>query len=155
MGWRLDSARERSVTGLLRPCYLAIGLGDSGYYPGMTNAGYGEISGMGRRFAALTLDWLMSWAVGSLVFNQGEGRPIWVAAVFFLEIVLFTTLTGSSAGQRILKLSVGSYPDGNPLTFGKILLRTALILLVIPAVVFDSDGRGLHDRIVRSAVFKR
>ncbi len=152
---RLDSARERPVTGLLRACYLAESLGDSDYYPGMTSANRGEIAGMGRRFAALTLDWLMSWAVGSLAFDQAEGRPIWVAAVFFFEIVLFTTLTGSSAGQRILNLSVGSCPDGQALGFGKILLRTALILLVIPAVVFDSDGRGLHDRIVQSAVFKR
>ena len=142
------------MTGLLRACYLAGESSDSGYYLGMTNHERGEVAGMGRRFAALTLDWLMSWAVGSLAFDQAEGRPIWIAAIFFFEIVLFTALTGSSAGQRILKLSVGTYPEGDSLSFGKIVLRTILILLVIPAVVFDSDGRGLHDRIVHSAVFK-
>ena len=147
--------RERPVTGLLRACYLAMGLSDPGYYPGMVRQGPAEIAGMGRRFAALTLDWLMSWAVGSLIFDQAEGRPIWITAVFFLEIVLFTTLTGASAGQRILNLSVGRYPDGSALSLSRIVLRTALILLVIPAVVFDAQGRGLHDRIVQSAVFRR
>jgi hypothetical protein len=34
------------------------------------------------------------------------------------------------------------------------LLRTLLILLVIPAVVYDNEGRGLHDRIVGSAVMQ-
>ncbi len=152
--------RERPVTGLLRACYLAKGSSDSDYYPGMRSEGRSElagpeIAGMGRRFAALTLDWLMSWAVGSLIFEQSEGRPIWITAVFFAQIVVLTGLTGASAGQRILNLSVGSFPDGRVLGFGRVVLRTLLILLVIPAVVFDSDGRGLHDRIVESAVYKR
>ncbi|CPU67518.1 Conserved membrane protein of uncharacterised function [Mycobacteroides abscessus] len=29
---------------------------------------------------------------------------------------------------------------------GRGLLRTVLLCLVIPAVVWDADGRGLHDR---------
>lgn len=110
---------------------------------------------MGRRFLALTLDWLMSWAVGSLVFDQGQGRPFWLMLVFFSEIVILTWLTGASAGQRILGLSVRTFPEGAPLPLMRIVVRTLLILLVIPAVVFDSEGRGLHDRIVRSAVYKR
>lgn len=121
----------------------------------MTTTAGGEVAGMGRRFGALTLDWLMSWAVGSLIFDQSEGRPIWITAVFFVEIVLFTSLIGASAGQRLLGLAVRTYPEGSPLALGRVILRTFLILLVIPAVVFDSNGRGLHDRIVRSAVFRK
>lgn len=114
-----------------------------------------EVAGMGRRFVAITLDWLMSWAVGSLIFSQEEGRALWIPLVFFLQIVLLTWLTGSSAGQRVLGLTVRSYPEGFALSLPKVVLRTLLILLVIPAVVFDSEGRGLHDRIVSSAVFRR
>lgn len=130
---------------------------DPGYYGGMTEpfARDAEIAGMGRRFVAITLDWLMSWAVGSLIFEQSEGRALWIPAVFFLQIVLLTWLTGSSAGQRVLGLSVRSYPDMLPLGFARVVLRTLLILLVIPAVVFDTEGRGLHDRIAKSAVYRR
>ena len=117
--------------------------------------GDSALAGMGRRFFALTLDWLMSWAVGSLIFDQGQGRPFWLMLVFFAEIVILTWLTGASAGQRLLGLTVRSYPDGAPIPLLRIVARTVLILLVIPAVVFDAQGRGLHDRIVRSAVFKR
>lgn len=130
---------------------------DPDYYGGMTQPFQrdAEIAGMGRRFIAITLDWLMSWAVGSLIFEQSEGRALWIPAVFFLQIVLLTWLTGSSAGQRVMGLTVRNYPDMFPLSLVKVVLRTLLILLVIPAVVFDSEGRGLHDRIAKSAVYRR
>jgi hypothetical protein len=35
-----------------------------------------------------------------------------------------------------------------------VFLRTILIALVIPAVVTDQDGRGLHDRITKTVVVK-
>lgn len=108
----------------------------------------------GRRFLAITIDWLMSWAVGSIFFEQNQGRPFWIALVFFLQIFILTSTTGASAGQRLLKLRVLRYPELEPLGIGATLLRTLLILLVIPAVVYDNEGRGLHDRIVGSAVIQ-
>jgi hypothetical protein len=35
-----------------------------------------------------------------------------------------------------------------------VLIRTALICLVIPAVVYDDDGRGVHDRIANTRVLR-
>jgi hypothetical protein len=40
------------------------------------------------------------------------------------------------------------------LSLGRVVLRTLLICLVIPALVLDSDGRGLHDRAVDSVVLR-
>ncbi len=96
----------------------------------------------------------MSWAVGSIFFEQNQGRPFWIALVFFLQIFILTSTTGASAGQRLLKLRVLRYPELEPLGIAAALLRTLLILLVIPAVVYDNEGRGLHDRIVGSAVMQ-
>lgn len=108
----------------------------------------------GRRFVAITIDWLMSWAVGSIFFDQDQGRPFWIALVFFLQIFILTATTGASAGQRLMNLRVLRYPELEPLGNGSTFLRTILILLVVPAVVYDNDGRGLHDRIVGSAVMQ-
>lgn len=108
----------------------------------------------GKRFLAITIDWLMSWAVGSIFFDQDEGRPFWIALVFFLQIFILTSTTGASAGQRLVGLRVLRYPELEPLGIGATLLRTLLILLVVPAVVYDNQGRGLHDRIVGSAVMQ-
>ena len=35
------------------------------------------------------------------------------------------------------------------------LVRTALLCLVVPAVVWDADGRGLHDRVAGTAIVRR
>ena len=34
------------------------------------------------------------------------------------------------------------------------VLRTFLLVLLIPAVIFDRDGRGLHDRLTDTAVVR-
>ncbi|MCH9840602.1 MAG: RDD family protein, partial [Actinomycetia bacterium] len=73
--------------------------------------------------------------------------------IFYVEIVVFTFLLGSSFGQKLLRMRVVNLYGGR-LTFWRIILRTALIILVIPALVMDPDGRGLHDRIVGSRVIR-
>jgi uncharacterized RDD family membrane protein YckC len=35
-----------------------------------------------------------------------------------------------------------------------IVVRTVLLFLLIPAVVVDKDGRGLHDRFTGTAVVR-
>jgi uncharacterized RDD family membrane protein YckC len=68
--------------------------------------------------------------------------------------VIFTFLLGASFGQKLLAMRVVNNFNGGRLSLWRIMLRTLLILLVIPALVMDSDGRGLHDRIVGSRVIR-
>jgi hypothetical protein len=35
-----------------------------------------------------------------------------------------------------------------------VLVRTVLLMLLVPAVIWDRDGRGLHDRLTESAVVR-
>jgi uncharacterized RDD family membrane protein YckC len=34
------------------------------------------------------------------------------------------------------------------------ILRTALVFLVVPPLLTDADGRGLHDRLCRTIVIR-
>jgi uncharacterized RDD family membrane protein YckC len=112
---------------------------------------------VGRRLLALTIDWFASLGIAVLVFREfAYGTPesmLANTAVFYVEIVLFTFLIGCSFGQRLFSMRVVNL-DGGRLSLWKIMLRTLLIILVIPALVMDSDGRGLHDRIVGSRVIR-
>ncbi len=45
--------------------------------------------------------------------------------------------------------------DGRRLNIVAATLRTVLILLIIPPVVFNRDNRGLHDLAVGSIVLRR
>ena len=68
----------------------------------------------------------------------------WTYAIFAAEVYLLTALTGFTVGKRLIGLRVVRL-DGRPVGFGWALVRTVLLLAVIPAVVFDRDTRGLHD----------
>ena len=43
--------------------------------------------------------------------------------------------------------------DGRPLTLLAALLRTLMVCLVVPPLVFRPDGRGLHDLATGSAAY--
>lgn len=116
-----------------------------------------ESAGLGRRIAAIAVDWGVSILVARVVFPQfgyltDEGS-ISVLVVFAAEVILLTWLTSASFGQRILGLRVVNLAGGR-LSLWRVALRTLLICLVIPAVVYDSDGRGLQDRAVGSMVIR-
>ncbi|MDP1877677.1 MAG: RDD family protein [Actinomycetota bacterium] len=117
----------------------------------------GVVSGLGRRLGALCLDWLASLVITVLLFRQvaygSTASSLATLLVFAAEVIVLTWLIGASFGQRILGLTVVRV-DGSRLPLWRVALRTLLICLVIPAVVYDSDGRGLHDRAVGSVVLR-
>lgn len=119
--------------------------------------GENSYASVGRRLGALVIDWFASLGIALLVFRDfAYGTPdsmLATTGVFYVEIVLFTFLTSCSFGQRLLSMRVVNL-NGGRLSLWRIMLRTLLILLVIPALVMDSDGRGLHDRIVGSRVIR-
>jgi len=108
-------------------------------------------AGTGRRFLALLIDWMMCLLISGIV---GFGsRSLSTLAIFFIEVSILTTLQQASAGQRILRLRVVDFTNYGLVPPKKILLRTFLICLVLPAV-FTRDGRGLHDWVANSVVVR-
>ena len=108
---------------------------------------------------ALAIDWILSMlAVGAFVGSAiwtGEGSAGWAPlAVFAAETWILTALLGSSAGQlmtsvRVVRLS----PE--PLGLWRPLVRSLLVCLVIPPVIYNQDQRGLHDLAVDTITVKR
>ena len=68
-----------------------------------------------------------------------------------MQILLVGTV-GQSMGHRLLKLTVVRL-DGGRVGIWRAIIRTSLIVLVIPAFIWDTvDGRGLHDKAVGTAI---
>ena len=115
-------------------------------------------AGIGRRFVAIAIDWLVAILIARVLFPAAgyltDEGSFAILATFAGQIIILTWLTGSSFGQVIMGLRVVR-TDGSRLSLWRVTLRTLLICLVIPAVVFDSTGRGLHDRAVGSIVIRR
>jgi uncharacterized RDD family membrane protein YckC len=114
-----------------------------------------EGAGFGRRLVALVIDWFVSLGVTLLVFREvtygSTASSLATLVVFAGEVIVFTWLLTGSFGQRLLGLRVVRVHGGR-LSLPRIVLRTVLLCLVIPAVIWDSNGRGLHDRAAGSIV---
>jgi uncharacterized RDD family membrane protein YckC len=116
----------------------------------------GQVAGLGRRLAAITIDWFACLFIAKLAapaLQLGE-VPFLPLTIFFLEVTIFTWFFAASFGQRLLAVEVMAI-DGQRLMLWRIALRTLLICLVLPAVIYDSQGRGLHDRAVGSVAMLR
>ena len=117
----------------------------------------GEVAGRGRRVVAIVIDWLASILLSRVIFGQltyGSAESSFaILMIFVAEVVIFTWLMSASFGQRLLGISVVRV-DGGRLSLWRIVVRTLLICLIIPAVVYDSTGRGLHDRAVGSVAVR-
>ena len=108
---------------------------------------------------ALAIDWTLSLlAVGAFVGQDiwgGEGAAQWAPLlVFFVEASLLTALVGGSAGQLVTGVVIRR-TSGAPLDLIRAVVRTALICLVIPPVVYNKDQQGLHDLAVDSIALRR
>jgi uncharacterized RDD family membrane protein YckC len=108
---------------------------------GLPAEGRGSVAGFGARLAAFLVDALLCAALAWGLTRD----PSWTTPVFALEALVLTVLGGASAGQRVRGLQVVRL-DGRPVGVPRAALRTALLLLLIPALIWDRDGRGLHDR---------
>jgi uncharacterized RDD family membrane protein YckC len=56
--------------------------------------------------------------------------------------------------MRLLGLRVVRLGAGGRLGLLRAILRFALLCLLIPAVITDRDGRGLHDKAAGTAVVR-
>lgn len=104
--------------------------------------------GMGRRVVALFIDWFACVLIASTIFDTSSGARSFIPlAVFFVEVWVLTSLQGASAGQRLLGMRVIRYSDGGVASPTQVLVRTFLLCLVVTAITFDENGRGIHERL--------
>ena len=109
---------------------------------GLPESGAGSLAKIGRRVLALIVDWSLAMLV-SQAFAGGDSTVTLI--VFSANQWLLIATLGYSVGHRVLGLQVRRL-DGKYVGLWRSLIRVGLILLVIPATIWDADNRGLHDK---------
>lgn len=102
-----------------------------------------------RRLGALFIDWIIAALTAAAITSspysgEGSADAFVPLAAFFVEVSLLTGLLSTTIGKRVFKLRV-ERPDGRGVGMPRAIVRTALLCLVIPALVMTEDKRGLHD----------
>ncbi len=126
---------------------------------GLPPSGPGSVARLGRRVAALSVDWLLSYGLAALALSLGlvslGALSTAVLAIWLALGVISVRLFGFTPGQLVLDVKVAPVDNRVGVGTGRALLRGLLIALVIPALFTDSDLRGLQDLATKTAVIRR
>jgi len=127
----------------------------------MPVSGPGSIARPGRRIGALLIDYFAATiiAIGFLGYDpfalpaEAGWRQFAPMMVFALLQIVFLPTANGSPGHRMLGMRVQRL-DGAWVGLWRPIVRTLLLVFVIPAVIWDADQRGLHDKIAGTVLIR-
>ena len=118
---------------------------------GLPESGPRSVGRLGRRMVALAIDWGTAVVISVVFFHYEAGATLAIFAV--AQVIFLLTLNGSvghlAVGLRVVPLAAGYLGVWRP------FVRTILLCLVIPAVIWDRDQRGMHDRVTNTVLVRR
>ncbi len=130
---------------------------------GLPAQGPASLATTGARLGAFVVDAIASALVAALfVPHSGHSGNsfvdrlpgAWSVIPLVVDYVVGTLIAGRTLGMYLFGLCIVRTDPTTRVDLLRILLRTALLCLLIPALVFDRDGRGLHDRLSDTAVVR-
>ncbi len=128
---------------------------------GMPREGAGSMGRFGRRLVGAIIDWTACQLIAAALFSvplpfagvASQRDTTILLALFALENLLLLSTTGYTLGHRIVGLRVLSL-DGHRARPFQVLVRTVLLCLFLPALFWDKDGRGLHDKAAGTLIVR-
>ena len=127
---------------------------------GLPASGPNSVARFGRRLAALAIDVATAALIGYAFFHSTD--PVtgvlvadpWATNIVFAAVqILFIPTIGGSPGHRIMGLRLARL-GGGWVGVGRPVVRTALLFLIIPVLVWDADHRGLHDKAAGTVLLR-
>ncbi|MBM9474868.1 RDD family protein [Nakamurella flavida] len=119
---------------------------------GLPAAGVGAVVSFGPRLGAFVVDIALS-AVAAFAVTAPEAPQNWSLVVWAVLTVVTVAVFGQTPGQAALGMRVVPV-DGRTTVGLWAVPRTALIFLLVPPLIMNGDGRGLHDRLCRTVVIR-
>lgn len=126
----------------------------------MPESGPGSLARFGRRIVAVCIDWSICTVIGVAFFGAVWGQPaeslaqtFIVPAVFAVENIVLVATAGFTIGHRVAGLRVVRLvkPATSPVPA---LIRGVLVALAVPALIWDADTRGFHDKLAGTVLVR-
>jgi uncharacterized RDD family membrane protein YckC len=113
--------------------------------------------GQGRRMLGLLIDWALCYFITWGFFAE-PGTGAFTPIVYFLylgQYLFFTILGGATPGHRFVGLRIVRFSDGQLPTPKQAIIRTALLAVVVTAITFDQNGRGINERFSGTVLIRK
>lgn len=128
---------------------------------GLPSNGRGALAATGPRLLAFLVDAAASGLIAALFVPHTAGASFaerlpgsWSLIPFAVDYVAGVLVAGRTLGMYVTGLRLIRVSRDVAIDPLRIIARTALLCLLVPALVFDRDGRGLHDRFTDTAVVR-
>jgi len=121
---------------------------------GLPETGSGSVGRVGRRILALCIDWAIANLIPLIWASYATNVHSWsTLTLFAIMQVAFIPTIGGSIGHRVTGMRVIAL-EGGWVGLRRPLVRTLLLVIVIPALVWDSDQRGFHDKVAGTVLVR-
>nr|WP_274638351.1 RDD family protein [Microbacterium bovistercoris] len=127
---------------------------------GLPENGPTSVARFGRRVAALAIDLATAGLIGYAFFHSTDpvtgvivADPVATNIVFAIVQIVFIPTIGGSPGHRLVGLRLMRV-HGGWVGLWRPLVRTALLFLIVPALIWDADRRGLHDKAAGTVLIR-
>lgn len=121
---------------------------------GLPAEGPRSVCRLGRRVLAILIDWGVAMVIALLFAPYSTAQHSWATYLIFIvmQVLLIPTI-GGSVGHRVMGMRVVPIAGGW-VGWWRPIVRTVLLALVIPVLVWDSDQRGFHDKIAGTVLVR-
>ncbi len=129
----------------------------------MPQSGRNSLGSFGRRLVGVIVDWAIATIIAAGLFRaplpfsaqatNGSANFTALGVFAVMNLLLVATL-GFTIGHRLVGLQVRSLSGSGRVLPSQAFARTVLLCLFIPAVIWDKDGRGLHDKAANTVIVR-
>ena len=113
-----------------------------------------EEASQGKRFIAICIDWAISWSMATLLTPSLIPKSSFsTLLIFFIQVLLVTYLLQSSMGQFLVGIKIIDRNTFGRIGFSRTLVRTILIVLVLPAI-FTKESEPYHNLLTNSRAIR-
>lgn len=118
---------------------------------GLPESGPRSVARVGRRIGALCVDWGLSMLVSAGFFHYDA---LVTLGIFATTQIVFLIFVSGSVGHVVFRMRVVPIAGGW-IGAWRPTVRTLLLCLLIPALIWDRDQRGLHDKAAGTVLVVR
>ncbi|MBB1022774.1 RDD family protein [Dietzia sp. E1] len=132
---------------------------------GLPESGPGSMAPLGVRFGALVVDWLLAYGLVAAIVSVGGPGALggdslaavssWAVPLVWGVIgVVCVWLFAQTPGQAVLGIGTARVDAEERVGFVRSLVRVVFIFFLLPPLIQDEDGRGMHDRATGTALIR-